>query len=158
MDKGHWTSCRWPVQCRGEALKHKQRLWDTVSIQTGRKIWLRKPEKERGSDTWITAHTAKKLGQRKTENQHSLKPQHANISPWQWVERVGNTKEVVGRWKKSCYRMIPVHLNMLPWCCCQQTGNKKQDMMCSLHVCSPRVRWLTEMRKKTMQLREKPLV
>lgn len=80
---------------------------------------------------------SQKLGQRKTENQRSLEPQHVNISPWQREERERNTREVMRRLQKSCYRMISVHLNMVPWCCCQQQRNKKQDMMCSLHVCSP---------------------
>lgn len=57
---------------------------------------------------------SQKLGQRKTENQRSLEPQHANISPWQREERAGNAREVMRRLQKSCYRMISVHLNMVP--------------------------------------------
>lgn len=141
-DKGDWTSCRWPVQCRGEALSRNKGCRTQLSYRQAENMALREPEKEGERALRGLQLTQPKLGQGKTENQHSLEPQRANIGPWQWVERVGNTKEVVGRWKnKSCYR--PMHLNMMPWC---------------LHVCIPRVRWLTEMRKKTMQLREKPLV
>lgn len=46
---------------------------------------------------------------------------------------------------------------MLPLYFCQKARNNKHDIQ-SIHTLTPRVRGLTEMRKKTMQLREKPLV
>lgn len=83
-------------------------LWTAVNTKTGGKCATERAEKNRDSNAWIKAHTAKTRSE-KTENQHSLEMQHANIASCQGVERDGNTKEVVGR----RYRLIAVHLNIL---------------------------------------------
>lgn len=153
MGKEHWTSCRWPVQCRGESFSRNKGCGKQLAYRQAENMALRDPERERERAMRGLQLTQPKLGQRKTENQHSLKLQHANISPWQWVERVENTKEVVGRWKKN-----PDWSQRIWICCLDVSANRRSQTTTSLHVCISRVRGRTEMRKKTMQLREKPLV
>lgn len=99
MDKGRWTSCRSPRQ-RGYIKEEKKRLWETVGAQTAR-INMPVREGERGGAYMDYSSHRQKVGQRKTVK-HSLALQHANMHLWQWVETVGNTKEVVGRWKGFC--------------------------------------------------------
>lgn len=82
MDKGYWTSCRWPVQCRREALSRDKGCGTQLAYRRAENMAQREPEKEREREMRGLQLTQPKLGQRKTENQHSLEPQRANISPW----------------------------------------------------------------------------
>lgn len=138
MDKGRWTSCRSPGR-RGYIKEEKKRLWETVGAQTAR-INMPVREGEGGGHTWITAHIDKKWVRERqwsTAWHCSMQTCICGDERRQWG--------ILKRWWEGEKASV-------------QYASLNPDGVYSLHVCSHTGRVRTEMRKNTMQLREKPLV